>query len=53
MHVGVDRRVSSFNGCVFCEVQLCLVSCICEYGCSVPSYLKQFLTLINIWQPAQ
>ena len=24
---------------VFCEVQLCLVSCTCEYGCSVPSYL--------------
>ena len=24
---------------VFCEVQLCLVSCSCEYGCSVPSYL--------------
>ena len=23
---------------VSCEVQLCLVSCICEYGCSVPSY---------------
>ena len=24
---------------VFGEVQLCLVSCSCEYGCSVPSYL--------------
>ena len=24
---------------VFCEVQLCFVSCSCEYCCSVPSYL--------------
>ena len=24
---------------VFCEVQLCFVSCSREYGCSVPSYL--------------
>ena len=24
---------------MFCEVQLCLVSCSGEYGCSVPSYL--------------
>ena len=23
---------------VSCEVQLCLASCSCEYGCSVPSY---------------
>ena len=25
--------------CMFCDVQLCLVSCSCEYCSSVPSYL--------------
>ena len=35
----VESRVSGFNSCVFCEVQLCLVSCSCEYCGSVPSYL--------------
>ena len=44
LHVGaLSVRLTEgfycFNGCVFCEVQFCLVSCSCDYCCSVPSYL--------------
>ena len=44
LHVGaLSVRFSEgflvLMACVFCEVQLCLVSCSGEYGCSVSSYL--------------
>ena len=42
LSVRLSWTVSCFNGCVFCEVQLCLLSCSCEYFSSVPSYRVQW-----------
>ena len=33
-----EYRFFSFNCCMFCEVHLYLLSCSCEYCCSVSSY---------------